>query len=36
LWLGALPAPEQERPSIKGIVTQETFIRAYIPVLSKH
>jgi hypothetical protein len=33
LWLGQLPADGSERPAIDGYLTQETYIRVYIPVV---
>jgi hypothetical protein len=32
LWIGELPAADHPRPRVKGILTQETFLRVYIPV----
>jgi hypothetical protein len=32
LWLGRLPAAGTERPALHGVLTQETYVRVYIPV----
>jgi hypothetical protein len=32
LWLGRLPGAGAERPALHGVLTQETYVRAYIPV----
>jgi hypothetical protein len=32
LWLGKLPASGEERPPVPGFITQETYVRVYIPV----
>jgi hypothetical protein len=32
LWLGALPESGGERPSVAGYITQETYVRVFIPV----
>jgi hypothetical protein len=32
LWLGELPGGERTRPALKGFITQETYLRVYIPV----
>lgn len=32
LWLGAVPSESGERPTMPGILTQETYLRAFIPV----
>jgi hypothetical protein len=32
LWLGALPGPGKDRPPLPGYLSQETYVRAYIPV----
>ena len=32
LWLGDLPGGERTRPHIPGVLTQDTFLRVYIPV----
>src|SRR5205823_4516495 len=32
LWLGALPGEGAVRPPLAGLLTQETFVRVYIPV----
>jgi hypothetical protein len=32
LWLDELPGPSRQRPEPRGYLTQETFIRVYIPV----
>jgi hypothetical protein len=32
LWLGHLPADEPTRPSLAGFITQETFVRVFIPI----
>ena len=33
LWLGELPGPERTRPTLRGVITQETFLRVFIPVV---
>ncbi len=36
LWLGELPGTEgASRPSIRGFVTQETYVRVYVPVRTR-
>ncbi len=32
LWLGELPGAGRERPALRGYLTQETYVRAFIPV----
>jgi hypothetical protein len=32
LWLGELPAPGARRPDLPGYITQETYLRVFIPV----
>jgi hypothetical protein len=32
LWLGRLPGTEARRPALDGFLTQETYVRVYIPV----
>ncbi len=32
LWLGELPAPDRERPPLRGVIIQETYLRVFIPV----
>jgi hypothetical protein len=32
LWLGALPADGGERPAVRGYITQETYVRVFIPI----
>jgi hypothetical protein len=32
VWLGALPGPETARPSQAGFLTQEAYVRVYVPV----
>jgi hypothetical protein len=32
LWLGAIPAPNKERPPLAGNLLQRTFVRVFIPV----
>ena len=32
LWIGELPGGDTTRPTVPGIMTQETFLRVYIPV----
>ncbi|MFO0879114.1 MAG: hypothetical protein U0840_17355 [Gemmataceae bacterium] len=32
LWLGELPAAGRERPPLRGVLTQETFLRVFVPV----
>jgi hypothetical protein len=32
LWLDELPGPGRQRPDLRGYLTQETFIRVYVPV----
>jgi hypothetical protein len=32
LWLGKVPGPGEIRPPLNGTVSQETFVRVYIPV----
>jgi hypothetical protein len=32
LWLGSLPADGGERPAVPGVLTQETYLRVFIPV----
>jgi hypothetical protein len=32
LWLGELPAAGRERPPLRGFLTQETYLRVFIPV----
>jgi hypothetical protein len=32
LWLGRLPAAGTERPALHGVLTQETYVRVFIPV----
>jgi hypothetical protein len=32
MWLGELPGPGQDRPTMRGVITQETFLRVFIPV----
>ena len=32
LWLGQLPGPGKERPALNGTMTQETYVRLYLPV----
>ncbi|MFO0843181.1 MAG: hypothetical protein U0797_12425 [Gemmataceae bacterium] len=32
LWLGELPAAGRDRPPLKGFLTQETYLRVFIPV----
>ena len=32
LWLGELPAADRTRPRVAGVMTQETFLRVYVPV----
>lgn len=32
LWLGELPAADRERPPLEGFLTQETYLRVFIPV----
>jgi len=32
LWLGDLPGDEPARPSLAGFITQETFVRVFIPI----
>jgi hypothetical protein len=34
LWLGELPAPGVGRPDLPGYITQETYLRVFIPVSS--
>jgi YD repeat-containing protein len=34
LWLGELPGPGRDLPAIRGVITQETFLRIFIPVQS--
>jgi hypothetical protein len=34
LWLGALPAADAQRPALPGLLTQETYVRVFIPVKS--
>jgi hypothetical protein len=35
LWVGALPGDREERPDVPGFLTQETYVRVYIPVQTK-
>ena len=32
LWLGRLPGADGQRPALHGVLTQETYVRVYIPV----
>jgi hypothetical protein len=32
LWLGELPGLGREMPAVRGVITQETFLRVFIPV----
>jgi hypothetical protein len=32
LWLGKLPAPKETRPSLAGLMLQETYVRVFLPV----
>lgn len=32
LWIGALPGEERTRPSLRGLTTQETYLRVFVPV----
>jgi hypothetical protein len=35
LWLGSLPGEQPSRPSLSGYLTQETYLRVYIPVKAR-
>jgi len=32
LWLGSLPGKGAERPELRGVLTQDTYVRVYVPV----
>jgi hypothetical protein len=32
LWLGDLPGAGKQRPALKGFLSQETYVRVYIPI----
>jgi hypothetical protein len=32
LWLGSLPGKDTERPELRGVLTQDTYVRVYVPV----
>lgn len=35
LWLGALPSAKSQRPSLSGVLSQETYVRVFLPVATK-
>jgi hypothetical protein len=32
LWLGAVPTPGATRPSLEGVLRQDTYVRIFLPV----